>query len=196
MQTRIGRGLALAAIGAAIAGFAPRVAADEGTSRVIHADSVKVTATVEAIDLPNRTVTLKDKNGVLTDLQVGEEVRNLAQVKKGDQVTVEYYIGIAGELRPPTEEEKAQPYVVLDDEARTPKGEAPAGAVVRTVRVVATVESLDLPSQTVTLKGPKGRYLTVRVDDPSKLSKAKLGDTVVVVAAEGLAISVEKTKTK
>ena len=41
-----------------------------------------------------------------------------------------------------------------------------------------------------------GRYLTVRVDDPGKLSKAKLGDTVVVVAAEGLAVSVEKAKTK
>jgi hypothetical protein len=155
-----------------------------------------VTATVESIDVAKREVTLKGPQGNHVTLTVGEKVQRLNEVKKGDQVIVEYYIGIAGELRPPTEEEKAQPYVVLDDEARTPKGEAPAGAVVRTVRVVATVEGLDLPSQTVTLKGPKGRYLTVRVDDPGKLSKAKLGDTVVVVAAEGLAISVEKAKTK
>jgi Cu/Ag efflux protein CusF len=155
-----------------------------------------VTATVEAIDVAKREVTLKGPEGNLVTLTVGEKVQRLNEVKKGDQVTVEYYIGIAGELRPPTEEEKAQPYVVLDEEARATKESAPAGAVARTVRVVATVEALDLPSQTVTLKGPMGRYLTVRVDDLSKLSKAKLGDTVVVVAAEALAVSVEKAKPK
>lgn len=155
-----------------------------------------VTATVESIDVATREVTLKGPEGNLVTLTVGEKVQRLNEVKKGDRVIVEYYIGIAGELRPPTEEEKAQPYVVLDDEAKAPKGSAPAGAVLRTVRVVATVEGLDLPSQTVTLKGPKGRYLTVRLEDPSKLSKAKLGDTVVVVAAEGLAISVEKVQAK
>ena len=148
---------------------------------------ITVTATVEAIDVATREVTLKGPLGNLVTMTVGDKVQRLNEVQKGDQVIVEYYIGIAGELRPPTAEEKAQPYVVVEDEARTPKGTAPAGAVARTVRVVATVEGLDLPSQTVTLKGPKGRYLTVRVDDPSKLAKAKLGDTVVVVAAEGLA---------
>lgn len=155
-----------------------------------------VTATVESVDVAKREVTLKGPEGNHVTLTVGDKVQRLNEVKAGDKVTVEYYIGIAGELRPPTEAEKAQPYVVLDEEARTPKGSAPAGAVVRTVRVVATVESLDLSTQTVTLKGPKGRYLTVRVDDPAKLQKAKLGDTVVVVATEGLAVSVEKAPTK
>jgi Cu/Ag efflux protein CusF len=132
MQTRIGRGLALAAIGAAIAGFAPRVAADEGTSRVIHADSVKVTATVEAIDLPNRTVTLKDKNGVLTDLQVGEEVRNLAQVKKGDQVVAVYREAVAYEvLKAGTAMPSSDESVVAD---RAKLGEKPAADVRRSKR--------------------------------------------------------------
>jgi hypothetical protein len=157
---------------------------------------VTVTATVEAIDVAKREITLKGPLGNVVTITVGDKVQRLNEVKKGDQVTVDYYIGIAGELRPPTEEEKAQPYVVLDDEARSPKGSAPAGVVARTVRVVAIVEGLDLTSQTVTLKGPMGRYLTVRVDDPSKLLKARLGDTVVVVATEALAVSVEKAKAK
>ena len=55
---------------------------------------------------------------------------------------------------------------------------------------------LDRPSQTVTLKGPMGRYLTVRVEDPSVLMKPRLGDTVVVTAVEALAVSVEKVKSK
>ena len=155
-----------------------------------------VTATVESIDVANREVTLKGPEGNLVTLNVGEKVQRLNEVKKGDQVIVEYYIGIAGELRPPTDEEKAQPYVVLEDEARTPKGDAPAGAVARTVRVVATVVGLDLPSQTATLKGPKGRYLTVHVDDPAKIKSAKIGDTVVVVATEGLAVTLVKAQAK
>ena len=67
MQTKIGRGLALAAIAASIAGFVPRALADDETSRVkgeTIADSVSVTATVEAVDLEKRIVTLKDENGV------------------------------------------------------------------------------------------------------------------------------------
>ena len=155
-----------------------------------------VTATVESIDVAKREVTLKGPEGNHVTLSVGEKVQRLNEVKPGDQVTVQYYIGIAGELRPPTDAEKAEPYLVLEDDARAPKGEAPAGAVLRTVRVVATVEALDASSQTVTLKGPKGRYLTVHVDDPAKLKQAKIGDTVVVVATEGLAVTLEKAKAK
>ena len=36
------------------------------------------------------------------------------------------------------------------------------------------------------------RYLTVRVQDPAVLLKPHIGDTVIVTAAEALAISVEK----
>jgi hypothetical protein len=157
---------------------------------------VTVTATVEAVDLAKREVTLKGPLGNVATIEVGEQVKRLNEIKKGDEVTVDYYIGIVGELRTPTEEEKAQPFVVLDDEAKAPKGSAPAGGVARTVRVVATVEGLDRPSQTVTLKGPMGRYLTVRVEDPSLLLKPRLGDTVVVTAVEALAVSVEKVKSK
>jgi hypothetical protein len=53
---------------------------------------------------------------------------------------------------------------------------------------------LDRPTQTVTLKGPGGRYVTVRVADPKILEKPRLGDTVVVTAAEALAVSLEKVK--
>jgi Cu/Ag efflux protein CusF len=162
----------------------------------VYEQLLTVTATVESVDVATREVTLKGPEGNHVTLTVGDKVQRLNEVKKGDQVTVEYYIGIAGELRPPTEEEKKTPYLVMKDEARTPKGEMPAGAVAHTVRVVATVDALDQTAQTATLKGPKGRYLTVRVDDPAKLKSAKIGDTVVVVATEGLAVSLEKPAAK
>ena len=82
----------------------PRALADDETSRVkgeTIADSVSVTATVEAVDLEKRIVTLKDENGVVRDLKVGEDVKNLAQVKKGDQVVATYHEAIAYEVFKP-----------------------------------------------------------------------------------------------
>jgi hypothetical protein len=155
---------------------------------------VTVTAKVQAIDLAKREVTLKGPLGNVETVVVGDQVQRLNEVKVGDDVTVKYYIGIAAELREPTAAEKAEPFKVIDAAGRAPATSAPGGAVVRVIRIVATVEGLDRPTQTVTLKGPGGRYVTVRVADPKILEKPRLGDTVVVTAAEALAVSLEKVK--
>jgi hypothetical protein len=41
-----------------------------------------------------------------------------------------------------------------------------------------------------------GRYLTVRVADPSRLTQVRIGETIVITYTEALAISVEKEKKK
>ena len=41
-----------------------------------------------------------------------------------------------------------------------------------------------------------GRYLTVRVADPERLTKAHIGDHVVVTYTEALAISLDKAEKK
>lgn len=155
---------------------------------------VTVTAKVQAIDLAKREVTLKGPLGNVETVVVGDQVQRLNEVKVGDDVTVKYYIGIAAELREPTAEEKAEPFKVIEGTGRAAATSAPAGAALRVIRIVATVEGLDRPTQTVTLKGPGGRYVTVRVADPKILEKPRLGDTVVVTAAEALAVSLEKVK--
>jgi hypothetical protein len=157
---------------------------------------VTATAKVEAIDLNKRELTLKGPLGNVATFVVSDRVKRLNEIKPGDEVTVDYYLGVAAELRAPTSEEAKEPLVVLEEKARAGSGSAPAGGAMRVIRVVATVEGLDRPSQTATLKGPRGRYLTVRVADPSILEKPRLGDTVVVTCAEAMAVSVEKVKSK
>jgi Cu/Ag efflux protein CusF len=189
MQTKIGRSLALATIAAAIAGFAPRVAADEGTSRVIHADSVKVTATVEAIDLPNRIVTLKDKDGVVTDLQVGKEVRNLAQVKKGDQVVAIYREAVAYEvLKAGTAMPSSDESVVAD---RAKLGDKPAADVTKVQTLTSEITAIDKKASEVTLKVPEGHQVTVKVKDPKKLDGVSVGDLVQLTYTRAVAIAVK-----
>jgi len=155
---------------------------------------VSVTATVQAIDLAKREVTLKGPLGNVETVVVSDDVKRLDEIKVGDNVTAKYYIGIAAELRAPTEAEKAEPFKVIDGAGRAGAGAAPAAAAVRAIRVVATIEGLDRPTQSVTLKGPGGRYFQVRVADPKILEKPHLGDTVVVTVAEALAVSIEKVK--
>ena len=61
---------------------------------------VRKTATVESIHHPSRLVTLRLEDGSGTTVKVSDEVRNLAQVKTGDQVEVAYTEAFAIEVKP------------------------------------------------------------------------------------------------
>ena len=68
----------------------------------------------------------------------------------------------------------------------------PAGAVAREITIHGTVAAVDKDKQTVTLKGPKGRTLTLQVRDPKKLEAISVGDPVVAKYRESLAFAVKK----
>lgn len=171
---------------------APAQQAQEGQREVWQ--FVSVTATVEDIDYQTRQVTLKGPQGNVITFTADERVKRLNEIKVGDKVTADYYVSLATEIREPTEEEKAEPLAVVAGAAKAPPGISPAAGGLRRIRAVVTIEALNRAAQTVTLKGPRGRYLTVRVAEPARLEKVRLGDTVIVTYTEALAISVEKVK--
>jgi hypothetical protein len=157
---------------------------------------VTATATVEAVDLPKREVTLRGPLGNAVTFVVDTRVERLDEVKVGDEVEADYYVSLAGDLRPPSEAEKANPIEVVEASVRAPKGTVPAGGALRVVKVVSTVEGLDLPTATVTLRGPLGRHVTIRARSFDNLKALRLGDTVVVTYTEALAIRLEKSARK
>ena len=152
--------------------------------------SATVRATVEAIDLKTREVTLRRDDGELVTLVVSEEARNLAQVAKGDIVTASYQVGLVVALGPPGKE----PVRVDDTQAsRTAAGQKPGGAIQQTVAVTATVIGIDMATHTVTLKGPK-RTVDLPVAKDVDLTKVKVGDQVGAVYQESFALTVEPAK--
>jgi len=155
---------------------------------------VTVTAKVVAIDQDKREVTLKGPLGNVTTFVVDERVKRLKEVKVGDEVTADYYVSLAGELRAPTQEEKDHPLTIIAGGARAPKGSSPTGGALRAFKVVATVIGLDLPTQSVTLEGPRGNSGSIRAENVERLKQLRLGDTVVVTYTEALAISLEKSR--
>jgi len=153
--------------------------------------AVTLTGTVEAVDLANRVVTIKGSKGKVVDLKVGPEAKNLDQVKVGDKVVAKYYESIAYRLLKPGEAEGAKAEQTL---AGAKPGEVPAGAMANQVTVTATVEEISPKKTFVTLKGPDGKMVDVKVLDPKNIEGLKAGDKVVITYTQALAIALDKPK--
>jgi Cu/Ag efflux protein CusF len=153
---------------------------------------VTIEATVESIDVKTREVKLKGPQGDLVTLEVDESVKRLAEVSVGDIVTADYYTFIAAEFRDPTPEEMKTPLVVLEEGGKAPEGMPPAALVGTLVQAVVTIESINREEGKVTIKGPRGKYLTLPVEDNALLEDLKTGEVVVMTYAEAVALSLEK----
>jgi hypothetical protein len=151
---------------------------------------VKVTATVEALDLASRMVTLRAPEGNTITFRVDESVKNLPQVEVGDQVVVGYYESVAVRMAKPGESKGGTVSALGTAEP----GARPAGMEARQVTITASIEAIDKEQSLVTLKGPDGNVETVKVMDPKNLEKVKVGDRIVITYTEALAISVEEVK--
>ena len=139
---------------------------------------------------PDFVITLKDADGKKFTIVAGPEVRNLAQVKKGDVLRVTYRESIAYQVSKPGQ---AQPGASASrDVSHAPLGAKPAGSVTNTVSVRVTIAAIDKAHSEATLRGSQGKTTVVKVKDPSKLDAVQVGDIVDVTYTEALAIAVEK----
>ncbi len=151
---------------------------------------VVVTGKVVAIDRTDRWVAVQGPEGNVLVLEVGKAAKNFNQIKVGDQVKLEYYesvaiyVGAAG--KPP----EADVAVIA---ATSPKGQKPAGEVIEVVDVSATIQAIDPAKRTLTLKGPQGNVIPLKVDKSVKaFDQLKVGDSIHVRYTEAVAISVSK----
>lgn len=150
-----------------------------------------ITATVKAVDMATRTVTLVGPEGKSMVVEAGDKVRNLDQIKAGDKVTVDYYEGLLAQINAPGAPTNE---VALTDEAvRAAKGERPGGGVASSVTATVTVEFVDNFRHVVQIKGPTGQTTVIQVKRPEfreMLKNLKAGDTVNLTYFEALAVSV------
>lgn len=151
---------------------------------------VTISATVEAIDLAKRQVTLRGPDGKLVTLQVSEAARNLGQVEIGDIVETEYYESVALFVQAADGEPDTE---VTTAAARTPLGDKPGMGVADTVTLTATVTAIDYDNRMITLQGPEGHTHSTRVDESvTRFNEVKQGDQVVVRYTRAVAITVRK----
>jgi len=186
---------AMAAVLLAVSSMAVTAEDTSGSEKpgAIASELVTLTATVEAIDLDKRTVTLKGPEGNTVTLQVSDEARNLGQVKVGDQVQTEYYESVALYAQKPDGSMPAAAEMAAIE--RAPEGEKPGIAAAKSKMITATVEAIDLEKHTVALKGPEGNTLNLKVDERTpNMENLKVGDQVVARFTQAIAISVSASK--
>jgi uncharacterized lipoprotein YajG len=152
---------------------------------------IEASATVTQIDAAKRTLTLKTESGDEFPLEASQAVRNLAQVKVGDRVTVTYIDAIGAQMRKPGD--STEPNVELGA-ARTNPGERPGGGYAMVKTVPVTIVSVDTRTSTVKFFTADKQVRTITVERPEAkayISKLKAGDEVIVTFSEALAIEVK-----
>lgn len=155
-----------------------------------RSETESLSATVEAVDLENRMVTLRPPAGKPFRVHAGKEVVNLPQVKPGDEVVVLYSEALAVRMAKPGEDRAD----ISHEMGRAKPGSKPGAYEVIETTVTAKIEDINKTRETATLMMPDGDVLTVKVMDPANLEKIKKGDTIVITYREALAVSIRKAK--
>ena len=75
-----------------------QVSSKDGKPRKVTVDIKEETSIVEAIDVENRTATLKGPDGKVVTINVSDEVKNLENVKVGDQVVLQTTESVAVDI--------------------------------------------------------------------------------------------------
>ena len=154
-------------------------------------EKMTATAMVLEVNQKHRTLTLKGEDGKPFTIQVGDEVRNLAQVKAGDTVVATYRQALAVSLEV-VKGTGVNARVVTVSVGRAPKGEMPAGVVEEKVQMVGTVLAVDKEKRTVLIQGAV-HHVTLKIPADMDIKDLKAGDQVRATYTQELAVSVEPT---
>ena len=158
---------------------------------VTKANTVTATATVEAIELATRVVTLKNEKGEVDTFRVDPAVTRFNQLKVGDKVKMTYYESLVFQLRKP-----GQPVSGTSDEAalNRAKGALPGGSSATQEKRTVTVKAVDPSVPSITVTTEDGRTVSRRVEDKKNLEGVKPGDKIDITYTQALLTSVESAK--
>jgi hypothetical protein len=81
---------------------------------------------------------------------------------------------------------------VVEDAAESAEGDPAAVGKARLIRAVCTIEGMNRALGTVTVKDPRGKLHMIGDVEPEKMEGVTLGQTIVMVYTEALAVSLEK----
>jgi hypothetical protein len=156
-----------------------------GVGRTVEAVSI-----IEAVDQRERSVILRNEDGKLTTLFLGDRVRNLPQVKAGDRVVTRVTEAVAVAMAKP---DGRAPAAAGEAAEVAPPGSMPGAAYMRGVRALVTIDAVDRRANTVTFTDPQGNQRTVTLRDPKMRDFARrlrAGDQVQVAVVESVTIDV------
>jgi Cu/Ag efflux protein CusF len=177
------------------AGQAPVEMKTSGTpGKAVATRSAQVTATIKAIDVAARSLTLQNQAGETETFKVGPQVQRFAELAVGDVIVVDYEQGLALEFQPAGAETVAPTAVAAG--GRAGKDQAPGAAAAAGVQATVNVTAIDVAKRLVTFQGPGGNVYQVKAGPKVQIEKLKVGDRLLATYVESVAVKVEKPKKK
>ncbi|MEM1403235.1 MAG: hypothetical protein AAGG55_07895 [Pseudomonadota bacterium] len=159
-----------------------------------RAMAIEIDAEVLAIDHETREMVLALPTGEQVTTVVDEAVERLNEIEAGDLLVVTYLSALAADLREPTEEELANPWVEGADAGVNSGEGAPGAAVVMAVRAVCTIEGMNrlTGTVTVTIMDPRGKAHVIGDVAAERIESLRVGQSVVMTFTQAVAIGIEK----
>ena len=167
--------------------------------------TMTTTATVEAVDVTNRLLTVVGPQGYPQVFVVGPTVEHIEKIKVKEKVTITYAQEVAMALRksdgPPINKDEAisseeeagmdmnAPTVAEQDWVETtPKG----ASDLTTIEISDTVAAINYNKRTITFAGTGGQTRTIVVD-PSVpgFNQIQVGDRIVLEVTRAVAVNVQ-----
>jgi hypothetical protein len=162
---------------------------DDGNLRAM---AVSIEAEIIEIDLKTREVSLRGVDGEVVTMVSPEKVVKLEDLKVGDKVVANYLVALEGEVREPTEEELATPWLVVEEAGASKEGVQPLIGGARVIRAVCSIEGMNRERGTVTIKDSRGKVHVIGDVEPEKMDGVALGQTIVIVYTEAMALSLNR----
>ena len=168
------------------------VVAASAPGQVSVAEAIQIQGKIKSIDHKSRSVVIVGAQGNEVLMTLDDQAKNFDQIRVGDLVTLSYVQALALELHK-VDNKGIRERVESAQGTRAKPGEKPAGAIERSVRVVADVVAVNPKARTVTLRGAK-RTIELAVNDAAQLKEIKVGNQVEAVYNEAIALEVTKGK--
>ena len=165
---------------------APRTTPTE--PRLLAEEYIEGEAVVQAVNKPDRTVTLRNAQGQSNTIAVPADV-DLNRLKKGDRVLIGVYQTLSLRVLPPGSAALGATAAGGSTAPGQPEGRAWGQQLV----VVKEVTAIDLVAYTATLRGADGQTRTVAVKDPQmqdRMRNLRVGDLVELTYSEAVAAKV------
>ncbi|MGY4041187.1 hypothetical protein [Aeromonas hydrophila] len=177
--------LSLSTCLAQAAEVATEVATAPGKANLVEAVSAQ--ATVTAIDMASRKVSLKNAAGEAFDIVADEQVTNLANLKVGDVVALRYLQMLDLELLKGAAGVRKRIVEVAAGKAEA--GEKPGAGIGKKVTLYGDVIAVDKGQQTITVKGVD-HTLVLKVHNPAQFALIAKGDQIKAVQTQAVGIGI------
>src|SRR5262245_5816823 len=158
---------------------------------ITKSNTVRGSATIQAIDSTTRMITLRTKDGEEDTFRVSPDMTRFNELKVGDTVNFTYVESMVVQVRKPG----AAPAATTGDAAITAgDGKKPGGTIAAQVQTTVTVKAMNPSVPSVTVVTADGRTITRKIENKKNLEGLKVGDKADITYTQALVIGVTPAK--